>query len=121
MLKTGPTVKHFGEFQLYRSLRQVQELSRYQAVPLHHSPERGELFTRDNEGIKNRKATLAKVKEREDIQLAAIRQEWAAKHREGEFPAVYINGNGSLSRAGLLNCPRDKAREWSPNVSAMSQ
>ena len=76
--------ERFGEFQPYRSLRQVQEISRYQAVPLQRSPERGELFARYKEGIETRKTKLAVVKEREYTQLADIRQEWTAKRREIE-------------------------------------
>ena len=76
--------ERFGEFQPYSSLRQVQELSRYQAVPLQHSPERSEFFVRYKEGIEIRKNKLAVIKEREDKQLAAIRQQWEGKRREIE-------------------------------------
>jgi len=73
-----------GPFQPYRSLRPVQELSRYQAVPLHRSPERGELFTRYRQGIESRKTRLEAVKEREDAALAAIRKQWTDKRTDIE-------------------------------------
>lgn len=76
--------ERFGDFQSYRSLRQIQEQSRYQTVPLQRSPERGELFARYKESIEVRKAKLAEVKEQEVTQLAAIRQQWHAKRREIE-------------------------------------
>ena len=74
----------FGEYKPYRSLRPVQELSRYQALPLHRSPERGELFTRYRQGIESRKMRLEAVKERENAALAAIRKQWADKRAEIE-------------------------------------
>lgn len=76
--------ERFGDFQPYRSLRQIQEQSRYQAVPLQRSPERGELFARYKESIEVRKIKLVAIKEREDTQVAAIRQQWHAKRREIE-------------------------------------
>ena len=74
----------FGRFQPYRSLRPIQELSRYQAVPLHRSPERGELFAKYRQSIESRKTRLEAVKEREDAALAAIRKQWADKREEIE-------------------------------------
>lgn len=76
--------ERLGEFQPYRSLRPIQETSHYQGVPLHRSPERGELFARFKAGIEARKSKLEAIKEREDKQVAVIRQEWAAKRREIE-------------------------------------
>jgi hypothetical protein len=78
----------FGEYRPYRSLRPVQELSRYQAVPLHRSPERGELYVRFRQGIEERKARLEAVKEREDAALAAVRRQWTDKRREIESMAI---------------------------------
>lgn len=74
----------FGTFQPPHNLDHVQERSRYTAVPLHRSPERGQLFAEYQAGIDARKATLQTVKDREDTALAAIRAEWAAKRRELE-------------------------------------
>jgi len=74
----------FGQFQPYRELRPIQELFRYQAVPLHRSPERGELFAKYRQGIESRKVRLEAVKEREDAALAAIRKQWADKRNEIE-------------------------------------
>lgn len=76
--------ERLGEFQPYRSVRPIQELSRYQPMPLHRSPERGELFARFKAGIETRKGKLEAIKEREGKQVEAIRQEWAAKRREIE-------------------------------------
>lgn len=74
----------FGEYQPSHNLDHAQERSRYTAVPLHRSPERGQLFAEYQAGIEVRKATLQTVKDREDAALAAIRAEWAAKRRELE-------------------------------------
>ena len=74
----------FGTYRPYRSLRPIQELSRYQAAPLHRSPDRGELYTRYREGIERRKMKLETVKERETAALAAIRKQWADKRQEIE-------------------------------------
>ena len=76
--------ERFGEFLPYRSLRQVQELSRYQAMPLQRSPERGELFIRYKEGIEARKGKLDAIKAQEDRHLVAIRQQWQAKRQRIE-------------------------------------
>ena len=75
---------HFGQFQQYRNLRPVQELSRYRAVPLHRGPERGELAAKYRQDIESRKIRLAAVKEREEAALAAIRKQWADKRAEIE-------------------------------------
>ena len=74
----------FGEFRPYRNLRPIQEVSRYQAAPLHRSPERGELFARYKAGIETRKTRLEAIKTQEDKQLVAIRQQWAEKCKEIE-------------------------------------
>ena len=93
--------ERFGEFQPYRSLCPVQELSRYQAGPLHRSPERGELYTKYKAGIESRKSRLADIKEREAEQLAAIRREWAAKRREIENMGIHKrNRHNLLTLAG---------------------
>ena len=76
--------KSLGEFRPYRSLRQIQEQSRYQAVPLHRSPERGELFSRFKTAIDDRKNRLQTIKENETAQLMQIRHKWATKRRELE-------------------------------------
>ena len=88
--------EQFGAFQPYRSLRQIQEVSRYQAVPLHRSPERGELFVRYKAGIEARKNRLTDVKEREDKQIAAIRQEWAERRREIENMNIHKRNRRNL-------------------------
>ncbi len=88
--------ERFGAFQPYRSLRQIQEISRYQAAPLHRSPERGELFARYQAGIEARKNRLVDVKEREDKQIAAIRHEWAEKRREIENMNIHKRNRRNL-------------------------
>jgi len=74
----------FGQFQPYRSLWPIQELSRYQTAPLHRGPERGELFAKYRQGIESRKVRLEAIKEREGTTLAAIRKQWADKRHEIE-------------------------------------
>lgn len=71
----------FGEYRPYRNLRQVQEVSRYQAAPLHRSPERGQLSAKYKAGIETRKTKLEAIKIEEDKQLSAIRQQWTAKRQ----------------------------------------
>lgn len=88
--------ERLGEFRPYRSLRQIQELSRYQAVPLHRSPERGELFARFTAGVETRKNRLADIKEREDKQIAAIKQKWAEKRREIEGMDIHKRNRRKL-------------------------
>ena len=76
--------ERFGDFQPYRSLRQVQEHSRYQATPLHRAMEqreRGELYAKYQADIETRKTRLQAIKEREGVTLTAIRQQWEAKRR----------------------------------------
>ena len=83
--------ERFGEYHPYRSLRQIQEVSRYQAGPLHRAMEqgeRGELYAKYQAGIESRKNRLQVVKEREDAALAAIRQQWEGKHREIESMSI---------------------------------
>lgn len=75
--KLGPYVPAQG-------LDKLPEHSRYQAVPLHRSPERGALYAEFLQGIERRKSGLAAVKNHEDTALTAIRAEWAAKRRELE-------------------------------------
>ena len=67
---------------------QEQEQSRYQAEPLHRSPERGDLFAEYRRGIEERKARLQAAKEREDAALAAVRAQWAAKRKEIEHMSL---------------------------------
>lgn len=98
--------ERFGAFQPYRSLRPVQELSRYQAVPLHRSPERGELFARFTTGIEARKTKLESIKEREDKQIAVIREEWAAERRKIEEMSI-----GKRNRHNLLTLARKHEKE----------
>ena len=86
----------FGEFRPYRSLRHIQEFSRYQAMPLHRSPQRGELYARFHTGIETRKTKLEAVKEREDKQLAAIRREWTEKRREIDNMSIHKRNRRNL-------------------------
>lgn len=98
--------ERFGAFQPYRSLRPVQEFSRYQAMPLHRSPERGELYARFRTGIEARKNKLGIVKEREGKQIDAIRDEWAAKRREIEGMSI-----GKRNRHNLLTLAKKHEAE----------
>lgn len=95
--------ERFGDFQPYRSLRQIQEISRYQAVPLHRSPERGELFAKYKAGIEFRKSRLEAIKGREDMR---IRQEWAAKRREIDNMSIH-----KRNRRNLLSLAKKHEKE----------
>lgn len=88
--------ERFGEFRPYRSLRQIQKLSCYQAEPLHRSPERGELYARFRTGIETRKSRMNEIKEREDKLLVAIRQKWAEKRREIESMNIHKRNRRNL-------------------------
>lgn len=98
--------ERLGEFRPYHSLRQVQEISRYQAVPLHRSPERGELYAQYKAGIETRKNRLADIKGREDKKFAAIRQKWAEKRCEIEGMSIH-----KRNRRNLLTLARKHERE----------
>jgi hypothetical protein len=98
--------ERFGEFQPYRSLRPVQEVSRYQAAPLHRSPERGQLFTSFKAGIETRKSKLEAIKECEDKEIAAIRQKWTTKRREIENMSIH-----KRNRRNLLALARKHEKE----------
>ncbi len=98
--------ERLGEFQAYRNLRPIRELSRYQAEPLHRSPERGELYSKYKVGVEIRRNRLADIKEREDKQLAAIRQEWATKRREVEGMSI-----ATRNRRNLLALTRKHEKE----------
>lgn len=98
--------ERLGAFQTCRSLRPIQELSRYQAIPLHRSPERGELYSRYKLGIENRKSRTTDIKEREDNRLEAIRQEWAAKRQEIEDLGIHKH-----NRRNLLTLARKHEKE----------
>jgi hypothetical protein len=74
----------FGLYLPPQEMDTIQEQARYQAVPLHRAPERGNLFAEYRQSIEDRKARLLVVKEREDAALAAIREQWAAKRNEIE-------------------------------------
>jgi hypothetical protein len=77
----------FGPFVPARDM-EAWERERYQARPLHRSPERGNLFVEYTQGIEERKARLEAVKEREDAALADIRAQWAAKRKEIEHMLI---------------------------------
>ena len=106
VLSANRLQERFGEFRPYRSLRTIQELSRYQTVPLHRSPERGELYAKFKESIETRKDKLKAIKEHEDKQLAAIRQQWAAKRREIENMGI-----AKRNRLNLLTLARKHEAE----------
>lgn len=74
----------FGLYQPPHNLAHFQEQEWYAAIPLHRSPERGQLFSEYKAAIDIRKDKLQTVKEQEDTALAAIRSEWAAKRQELE-------------------------------------
>ena len=65
-------------------------------MPLHRSPERGELYAQYKAGIETRKNRLAAIKERENKQIAAIRQKWAEKRREIEKMSIHKRNRRNL-------------------------
>ena len=74
----------FGKYLPAQGLEKLPEQSRYEATPLHCSPERGALYAEFQQGIEKRKSVLAGIKEQEDTALLAIREKWTAKRRELE-------------------------------------
>ena len=72
----------FGLYLPARNLEKIPEQSRYQATPLHRSPERGALYAEYQQGIEKRKSDLATVKDQEGAAIVAIKEKWAAKRRE---------------------------------------
>ena len=80
--------ERFGSYVAPRRMEHVAEHSRYQAEPLHRSPERGELFMKYKAAIELRKNTLQQVKEREDAALTAIQKNWAAKRQEIDHMSI---------------------------------
>jgi len=92
---------HFGPYQPPQEISNIQEQTRYQAVPLHRSPERGNLYAEYRQGIKNRKVRLEAVKEQDDAALASIREQWAEKRKEIE--AMHI---AKKNRRNLLSIAR---------------
>ena len=98
--------EQFGEFQPDTCIDSVQEAFRYQAEPLHRSPERGELFAKYKAGIESRKSKLESIKQQEDEQARAIRQEWKSKRRE-----IEASGINKRNRRNLLTLARKHEAE----------
>ena len=96
----------FGTYTPAQGLEHVQELSRYQAVPLHRAPERGNLYAEFRQSIEERKARLQAVKEHESEALAAIRAQWAAKRKE-----IEAMGIAKKNRRNLLAVARKHEAE----------
>ena len=87
----------FGLYLPARNLGKIPEQSRYQATPLHRSPERGALYAEYQQGIEKRKSGLATVKDQEGAAIVAIKEKWAAKRRELERLNI-----AKKNRLGLL-------------------
>jgi len=87
---------HLGPYSPPQRQGEIQELSRYQAEPLHRSPERGALFAEYRNGIEERKARLQAVKDQEGVALVAIREKWAAKRKEIEEMGIAKKNRRSL-------------------------
>jgi len=95
-----------GPYCPAQGLEEVQELSRYQADPLHRFPERGNLFAEYRQGIEERKVRLEGVKVLEDAAIAAIRAAWAAKRKEIERMDI-----AKKNRRNLLSIARKHEAE----------
>ena len=104
----------FGPYVSPGKLAHVTEHSRYQAEPLHRSPERGELFTKYRMGIEERKTTLQQVKEDEAAALAAIRERWAAKRKEIERMSIAKRNRCNLLQLAKKNEAEALARARIP-------
>jgi hypothetical protein len=96
----------FGPYQPPQEMSNIQEQGRYQAAPLHRSPERGNLYAEYRQNIEDRKVRLEAAKEQDDAALAAIREQWAAKRKEIE--AMHI---AKKNRRNLLSIARKHEAE----------
>ena len=74
----------FGKYIPAQGLEKVPEQSRYKAVPLHRSPDRGALYAEYSQEMEKRINRLEAVKEQEDAVLLPIKEKWAAKRKELE-------------------------------------
>jgi len=92
----------FGPYQPPQGLEKIQEQSRYQAEPLHRSPERGNLFAEYRQSIEARKARLDALKEQED----AVSKQWADKRQEIERMSI-----AKKNRRNLLSIARKHEAE----------
>lgn len=98
-----------GAFVPPQGLEHIQEQSHYRAEPLHRAVDRGErgkLFAEFQQGTAERKTRLEQIKQQEDIALAAIRAEWAAKRRVFERMGI-----GKRNRRGLIQVARKHEAE----------
>jgi Relaxase/Mobilisation nuclease domain. len=100
-LSRGKLEARFGAYEPPQGLEHIQEHSRYEAAPLHRSPERGALYAEYRQGIAERKARLEDVKQQEMLALAAIRERWAIKRQELERMSI-----DKRKRRGLLQLSR---------------
>ena len=105
-LSRGKLEARFGAYGPPQGLEHVQEHSRYEAAPLHRSPERGALYAEYRQGIAERKAHLEDVKQQEMLALAAIRERWAIKRQELERMSI-----DKRKRRGLLQLARKHESE----------
>ena len=83
-LSRGKLEARFGAYQSLQNLEQIQEISRYEAVPLQRFPEHGTLYAEYRQGIEERKNRLEHIKQEQATALASIREQWVAKRREIE-------------------------------------
>lgn len=104
-----------GPYVTAQGLDKVPEHSRYQAVPLHRSPERGALYAEFLQGIEKRKTGLAAVKEQEDAALASIREKWAAKRRELEQLNIAKKNRRNLLQLARKHEAEETARARLPH------
>ena len=74
----------FGKYVPVQGLEKLPEQSRYKAVPLHRSPDRGALYAEYSQEMEKRISRLEALKEQEKATLLPIREKWAAKRKELE-------------------------------------
>lgn len=102
-LAKGSLEKRLGPFQPpIVAVVTMPSQKRYRAKPLHHSPERGNLFAEYQAGIARRKAVLAVSKEQVRIQRNMISQVWERKRYEIAHMALT-----KLDRITLLKLTRE--------------
>ncbi len=101
--------KRFGPYQAPSpAVSQAQSRLRFQARPLHHSPERGNLYSEYKAGIERRKAALEGIAAARRKGREALAKQWARRRREIE--AMPLTRRDRFSLLGLVRQHEAKAR-----------
>jgi hypothetical protein len=82
-LAKGGLEKRFGPFQpSCVAADNIPSQKRYEAKPLHHDSERGNLFAKYQSGLDRRKAALAALKDQQQARKDEVARVWEHKRRE---------------------------------------